>query len=267
MQDQTSPFLVTQIAPFSPLLLPCFPLCPSCLLSSSAFPPIPRMQFAELSCTCLLFLTRFQVLWAQPWLTPKRSHSSRPTPVATGGRVEFFIIPFIFATFLFVIRERLLCGGRKITRGKKKNPDPQKHVFLALPALTHFHLDWLPTTACELLNVRFQNGNLKDWTWNERRDSALHAGGHVFLKRGSSGGSLVSPAYIISWGFLTPALPGALTRRGFRERLLQAELNLVRGIARYLQVTDLDLGWNRRCALPKIQEGCTYGTKTKCNAI
>ena len=39
MQDQTSPFLVTQIAPFSPLLLPCLPLCPSCLLSSSAFPP------------------------------------------------------------------------------------------------------------------------------------------------------------------------------------------------------------------------------------
>lgn len=129
MQDQTSPFLVTQIAPFSPLLLPCLPLCPSCLLSSSAFPPIPRMQFAELSCTCLLFLTKFQVLWAQPWLTPKRSHSSRPTPVATGGRVEFFIIPFVFTTFLFVIRDRLLWGGRKITREKKKKSRPSETCF------------------------------------------------------------------------------------------------------------------------------------------
>ena len=229
--------------------------------------PRRPVQFAELSSTCLLFLTRFQMLWAQPRLPPKCSHSGRPTPVPTGGRVEFFTIPFIFTIFSLLL-ERLLCGERKIIREKKKkNPDPQKHVSLALPALTHFHLDWSPAAACELLNVKFQNGSLKEWTWNELLDAALHAGGHVFLKRRRSGGSLVSPAYTVCWGFLTLALPGALTRRGFRERLLRSELNLGPGIARDLQVVDLDLGWNRRCALPKIQEGCTCGTKTKWNAI
>ena len=125
---------------------------------------------------------------------------------------------------------------------------------------------------CLLQPVSFWTSNFKTATWKSEHEvsgSILPSmlGDRCSWSAGAAGGSLVSRAYIISWGFLTPALPGALTRRGFRKRLLQAELNLVRGIARYLQVTDMDLGWNRRCALPKIQEGCTYGTKTKWNAI
>ena len=169
--------------------------------------------------------------------------------------------------FLFVIRERLLCGGRKIIRKKKKIPT-LRNMFSLLCQPSHISI-WID---CLLQPVSFWTSNFKTATWKSEHEvsgSILPSmlGDMCSWSAGAAGGSLVSRAYIISWGFLTPALPGALTRRGFRKRLLQAELNLVRGIARYLQVTDMDLGWNRRCALPKIQEGCTYGTKTKWNAI
>lgn len=115
---------------------------------------------------------------AQPHTPAQLSHSSSSTPVHKGERVEF-IIPSIFTSFSLLL-ERYFCVAQE--NPKEKNPNPQKHVPPSPSALTHFHLDWLPAIASELLNIKFQNGNIKEWTWNEQLDSALHAGGHVFLK-------------------------------------------------------------------------------------
>lgn len=117
------------------------------------------------------------MVWEQPhtmaWLSP----SSNSTPVHKGKRVHY---PIHLHEFLFVIRKICLCGTRKILR--KKSPNPQKHVPPASAVLKHFHLDWLLAIASELLNIKFQNRDIKEWTWNEQLDSALHAVGHVFLK-------------------------------------------------------------------------------------
>ena len=70
-------------------------------------------------------------------------------------------------------------------------------------------------------------------------------GEHMFLECRSWGGQwgggeescLSRLRYLLR--LLTPALPGALTRQGFRQCLLQAELNTVLGTMQYLEVRDL----------------------------
>lgn len=191
---------------------------------------------------------------------PRRSHSSSSTPVHTNERVEF-IIPFIFTSFLFVIRKILLCGARKIVR--KKIPTLRnKFSLLHQPSYISIWIDRL------LQPVSFWMSNFKLATWKSEHEMS-----------GSKLGDMCSWSAGVGWGgvesclsrlhyllrLLTPALPGALTRQGFRQCLLQAELNPVLGTMQYLEVRDL--GWSRQCALPKIQEGFTYGTKTKWNAF
>lgn len=135
--ESNIPFLVAQSAPsffssslaFLPVPNVCYPLLPS-LPSPHAVCRVKMYLSAaphQIPCAAGTALTQ-----------PRHSHSSSSTPVHTNERVEF-IISFIFTSFLFVIRKILLCGARKIVR--KKNPNPQKQVFLAPSALIYFHLD------------------------------------------------------------------------------------------------------------------------------
>ena len=134
MHDQTPPSQ-------SPSSLPSLASSLASLSVPHVSHPLLRLsrrpvQFAELSSTCLLFLTRFQMLWAQPRLPPKCSHSGRPTPVPTGGRVAFFTIPFIFTIFSLLL-ERLLCGERKIIREKKKKKSRPSETCFPCSASPH----------------------------------------------------------------------------------------------------------------------------------
>lgn len=137
------------------------------------------------------------MLQAQPHTPVQPSHSRSSTPVHKGESVEF-IIPFIFTSFSLLL-EKYFCVAQEKSWGKKSRPSETCSPRSLSPHTFPFGL-----IACyslwafehQISKRQHKRVNMKWAAW-----FCPPCWGTCVLEVQEREGSLVSPAYIISWGF------------------------------------------------------------------